>query len=280
MYHFFVKPEEIILYHVNHLHFSEEDGEDLGEAPEFREPSEIGLIRITGSDVNHIRNVLRMKEGEELLLSDGEGMDYHCAIWAFEKDAVLCRILDLETSRTEPAVQFFLFQGLPKADKMEHIVQKSVELGVFEIIPVETARSVVKYDEKKKKSRRERWQKIAEGAAKQSHRGIIPEVKPVMRLPEAMEYAAQLDLVLIPYENFKDMKATKEVISGIHPGMRVGLFIGPEGGFEQEEVNMATERLFQEDSEKKAALISLGNRILRTETAPLMLLSVLLFQLE
>lgn len=290
MNHFFVRPEDIIF---NDNTWNSGDSAEKNEkdtnsgyrgdvaADCVRNPEGLsnkvegpGRIIITGSDVNHIRNVLRMKVGEELLLSDGEGMDYHCEISCFESECVVCRILDTETSRTEPSVKFYLFQGLPKADKMEHIVQKSVELGVFEIIPVETSRTVVKYDDKKKKNRVDRWQKIAEGAAKQSHRGIIPEVKSVMRYSDALKYAAELDLVLIPYENYKDMKATKEVLSKISPGMRVGIFIGPEGGFEQDEISRAEECL------EKADLISLGSRILRTETAPLMLLSVLLFHLE
>ena len=214
-----------------------------------------------------------MKEGEELLLSDGDGKDYHCRIASFEDGEVRCEILDMETSRSEPSVRFYLFQGLPKADKMEHIVQKSVELGVYSIIPVETARSIVKYDAKKQKNKKERWQKIAEGAAKQSHRGMIPEVADIRPLKSALEMAAELDLVLIPYENYKDMKATKETIATIQPGMRVGIVIGPEGGFEQEEVEQAIQKA-------GAVPISLGSRILRTETAPLMLLSVLLFNLE
>lgn len=239
----------------------------------FIEPGNMheGRIWICGSDVNHIRNVLRLKAGAELLLSDGEGTDYHCRIESFdaEKEVVVCRILDTETSRSEPPVQFYLFQGLPKSDKFEHIIQKSVELGVYEIIPVKTARSVVKYDDKKMLSRQSRWQRIAESAAKQSKRGIIPEVKPVMDLKEAVRYAEALDLVLVPYENYKDMKKTKETIARIRPDMRVGIFIGPEGGFEPSEVE-------QTGGEP----ISLGNRILRTETAPLMLLSVLTFSLE
>ena len=249
MNHFFVRPEDV--------------------------RKEEGIIRISGSDVNHILNVLRMKIGEELLLSDGEGYDYHCRITAFEEGGekcVVCEIIDSVTNRSEPSAKFYLFQGLPKADKFEHIIQKSVELGVYEIIPLETSRCVVKYDAKKQKSKAERWGKIAESAAKQSHRGVIPEVKPVMKLHEALEYAGDLDLVLIPYENYKDVKATKETLGKIKAGMRIGIFIGPEGGFEQSEVEQAANR--------GAVPISLGNRILRTETAPLMLLSVLTFQLE
>ncbi|MBR2696066.1 MAG: 16S rRNA (uracil(1498)-N(3))-methyltransferase [Parasporobacterium sp.] len=247
MNHFFVKPENI---------FPDRE-----------------TILIDGSDVNHIKNVLRMKPGESLLLSDGEGKDFHCEIDHFDQeDTIFCRILDTETSRSELSVKFYLFQGLPKSDKLEHIIQKSVELGVYEIIPVRTARSIVKYDAKKQKAKQERWQKIAEGAAKQSKRGIVPEVKAVADFEDALSYAKALDLVLIPYENFKDMKATKETIAAIKPGMSVGIFVGPEGGFEQEEV---------ESAEAKGAVpISLGSRILRTETAPLMLLSVLMFALE
>ena len=232
-----------------------------------------GQICITGDDVNHIKNVLRMKIGEALLISDGEGTDYHCSISAFENEEVLCQVLDKESSSTEPSVSFFLFQGLPKSDKLEHIIQKSVELGVYEVIPVEMVRSVVKYDAKKQKAKQERWQKIAEGAAKQSHRGIIPEVKAPITMKAALDYAKEnLDLILIPYENFKNMKSTKKVISAIQPGMKVGFFVGPEGGLDPTEVKAA--------EEAGAVPISLGNRILRTETAPLMLLSVLMFQME
>ncbi len=232
-----------------------------------------GWISVSGDDVNHIKNVLRMKVGEELLISDGEGTDYHCSISAFENDEVLCQVMDTETSCAEPTVKFYLFQGLPKADKFEHIIQKAVELGVYEIIPVEMARSIVKYDAKKQKTKTERWQKIAEGAAKQSRRGIIPEVKAPMSMGKALEYAKEhLDLIMIPYENFKNMKSTKELISSIKPGMQAGFFVGPEGGFEPSEVKAA--------EEAGAVQISLGSRILRTETAPLMLLSVLMFQME
>lgn len=252
MNHFFANPQQIVL------------GNE----------EEPGSAYITGGDVSHIRNVLRMKVGEELLLSDGQGNDYHCVIAAFEEadePRVLLSVLEAGAARSELPVRFYLFQGLPKADKLETIIQKTVELGVFEIIPVEMARCVVKYDAGKQKKKTERWQKIAESAAKQSKRGIIPQVKEVMRFSEALAYAADLDLVLLPYENYKDMKATKEALSQIRSGMRVGFFIGPEGGFEEKEVQKAMQ---------KAVPISLGSRILRTETAPLMLLSVLSFQLE
>ena len=240
----------------------------------FTEPGNIadGKIYISGSDVNHIKNVLRMKPDEELLISDGTGKDYLCRISDINEKEIICQIISEDVSRTEPTVKFFLFQGLPKADKMEMIIQKSVELGVYEIIPVETSRSVVKYDDKKKRSRQERWQKIAEGAAKQSGRGIIPQVDEIMSFKNALKMAENLDMILIPYENFKDMKATRETIASIKPGMSVGIFIGPEGGFAGNEVDSATEA--------GAYQLCLGSRILRTETAPLMLLSVLMFALE
>ena len=232
-----------------------------------------GRVLIEGTDVNHIKNVLRMKTGEEILVSDGEGTDYVCEIAEMADDEIICRITGEGASLSECPVRFYLFQGLPKSDKFEHIIQKSVELGVYEIIPVNTARTVVKYDDKKAKSKTERWQKIAESAAKQSRRGIIPEVRPVMTFKEAVKYAGEnLSLNIIPYENFKDMKTTKEILSQIEPGMSVGIFIGPEGGLEEKEVLLANEMGIRS--------ISLGNRILRTETAPLMLLSVLTFALE
>jgi len=235
-------------------------------------------ITIEGHDVRHIRNVLRMRPGEELLLSDGAGNDYTCMIEELSDQQVLCQILSREASGTEPSVQVYLFQGLPKSDKLEHIIQKSVELGVFRIIPVETSRSVVKYDPKKLKGKQERWQKISESAAKQSRRGIIPEVDPVTSFPEALRKARDLDLVLIPYENYKDMKATKDILQNIRPGMRIGIFVGPEGGFDAAEVEKACSE--KDAGGAGAQQISLGARILRTETAPLMLLSVIMFQME
>ena len=229
-------------------------------------------VIIEGSDVNHIKNVLRMKPGDQLIVNDGEGAQLLCEIAETGDSTVVCTILSREAAGSEPCVRFYLFQGLPKSDKLEHVIQKSVELGVYEIIPTKTARSIVKYDEKKQKSRIERWQKIAEGAAKQSGRGIIPKVCGIMTFKEALSCAGQLDMVLIPYENFKDMSSTRETISRIKPGSSVGIFVGPEGGFETSEVDQAVEA--------GAQPISLGPRILRTETAPLMLLSVLTFGLE
>ena len=226
---------------------------------------------ITGLDVNHIKNVLRMKPGEEILISSREGGDYFCRVEELEPEYVSAKILEEWENKELPA-RIHLFQGLPKGDKMELIIQKAVELGAFSIIPVETKRCVVKLDVKKAAKKVVRWQQIAESAAKQSKRMLIPEIHEVMTYKQALEFAKQLDVKLIPYELAKGMKETREILSEIKPGQSVGIFIGPEGGFEEEEVAKALEA--------GAHAITLGRRILRTETAGLAILSVLMFQLE
>ena len=232
--------------------------------------SEKHAIHITGSDVNHIRNVLRMKKGEELWISDKE-KEYHCVIDSTEEE-VLLHILYVQEPDYELKNRIYLFQGLPKADKMELIIQKAVELGAYSVVPVSTRRCVVKLDNKKAEKKVARWQQIAESAAKQSKRMLVPEVHSVMTLKEALAFAKELDVLFIPYELTKGMKETKELIRAIEPGKSIGVFIGPEGGFEEEEVAAAMEA--------GAKPITLGHRILRTETAGLAVLSVLMFQLE
>ena len=155
---------------------------------------------------------------------------------------------------------------------MELIIQKAVELGAYAIVPVETKRCVVKLDEKKAAKKTARWQQIAESAAKQSKRMLIPKIHEVMSFQDALKLAEELDIRLIPYELAKGMKETKEILNQIRPGQSVGIFIGPEGGFEENEISQALE--------KGAQAITLGRRILRTETAGLAILSVLMFQLE
>ena len=156
--------------------------------------------------------------------------------------------------------------------QMELIIQKAVELGAYAIVPVETKRCVVKLDEKKAAKKTARWQQIAESAAKQSKRMLIPKIHEVMSFQDALKLAEELDIRLIPYELAKGMKETKKILNQIRPGQSVGIFIGPEGGFEENEVSQALE--------KGAQAITLGRRILRTETAGLAILSVLMFQLE
>ena len=229
-------------------------------------------IHITGSDVNHIRNVLRMKPGEEILVSAQGNLEYRCRIEALEEEEVTAEILYAMESELELPSRIYLFQGLPKGDKMEFIIQKTVELGVHEIIPVASRRCVVKLDEKKAKNKTARWQGISESAAKQSKRMIVPKVHPVMKFGDALEYARSLDLVLIPYERAKGMRHTKELFASIRPGQSVGIFIGPEGGFEQAEVEQAVET--------GAVPVTLGKRILRTETAGMTVLSILMYLRE
>ena len=244
MHHFFVTPEQVKESH----------------------------IYIEGSDVNHVKNVLRMKIGEELEICDGNNKKYLCEIEEMTSDYVCAAIKEELHADTELPSKIYLFQGLPKSDKMELIVQKAVELGAYEIIPVATKRAVVKLDDKKASKKVERWNSIAEGGAKQSGRSFVPEVTSVMSFKEALKYAGTLDVVLIPYELAEGMAETKQVISAIEPGQSVGIFIGPEGGFETAEVEQAMEA--------GAKAITLGKRILRTETAGLTTLSILMYHLE
>lgn len=229
-------------------------------------------IYIEGQDVNHIKNVLRMKTGEQLKISDGNNKRYLCEVETMTAQEVCVRIIEEQQVNTELPSKIYLFQGLPKGDKMELIVQKAVELGVYEVIPVATKRAVVKLDEKKAAKKVERWNGIAESGAKQSGRNVIPSVTKVMSYKEALAYAKELDVILIPYELAEGIAETKQVIEGIKKGASIGVFIGPEGGFETAEVEQAIE--------SGAKAITLGRRILRTETAGLTTLSILMYHLE
>lgn len=245
MYQFFVEPEQI-------------QGKD---------------IYITGNDVNHIKNVLRMKIGEEIAVSNGQdGKEYRCGIVEMDENSVHLELRFVKEDGLELPVRVHLFQGLPKSDKMELIIQKMVELGVYEVIPVATRRCVVKLDEKKAVSKIQRWQQIAEAAAKQSKRRIVPRVSGVMTFAEALQYASQMDLLMIPYELAQGMGKTRELLERIKPGQDIAVFIGPEGGFEEEEVKKA--------GEIGAQAITLGKRILRTETAGMTVMSWIMYQME
>lgn len=241
----------------------------------FVEPSRIQgkRIVITGKDVNHIKNVLRMQPGEELAVSNGEdGKEYRCGIEEIREDEIICSLRFVGEDGVELASKIYLFQGLPKADKMELIIQKSVELGVYEIIPVATRRAVVKLDEKKAKQKISRWQTISETAAKQSKRRIVPRVTHVMSFKEAVTYAKDMQVKLIPYELAEGMEQTKELISGLKPGQDIAVFIGPEGGFDETEIAFARECGIRP--------VTLGKRILRTETAGFTVLAWIMYQLE
>lgn len=240
----------------------------------FVSPEQVGekSITITGSDVNHIKHVLRMAPGEQITVSSGENKEYRCEIRSLSEEQVEAQIMWVQETGVELPSRLYLFQGLPKSDKMELIIQKAVELGVYEIVPTATRRAVVKLDKKKEESKRKRWQGIAESAAKQSKRNLIPQVTQVMSFREAVEYAAGLDVKLVPYELAEGMDAARQVIGSIKPGQSVAVFIGPEGGFAPEEIDYAVEHGFRP--------ITLGRRILRTETAGMTVLSILMYHLE
>lgn len=213
---------------------------------------------ISGDDYNHIKNVLRMNIGEQFLVSCN-GISDLCRLKSFENDIVVAEIVKENYQNTNLPINIHLYQGLPKSDKLELIIQKAVELGVCSVTPVAMKRSIVKIDEKKKKSKTERWQAIATAAAKQSKRTAIPEVREVLSYKEMINAIKKLDLLLVPYECANGMSATKEALSKIKSGMNIGIVIGPEGGFESAEIDAAVEA--------GGKVISLGSRILRTETA-------------
>ena len=229
-------------------------------------------VVIRGSDVNHIRNVLRMRQGEPLFISGGEGTGYECEICHIGTDQVMARILSRSDRTGELPARLHLFQGLPKGDKMELVIQKAVELGVSEVIPVITRRTIVKLDKKKEEAKTARWNAVAESAAKQSGRGVIPVVRGVLSFKEALAYAGPFPVKIIAYERAEGMKTLREQLGRIRPGMDAGIFIGPEGGFEEDEISGA--------ESAGAVPVSLGRRILRTETAGLMVLSVAGYLLE
>lgn len=189
-----------------------------------------------------------------------------------QSDIVKAVIVDINGESRELPVKITLFQGLPKNDKMELIIQKAVELGVAEIVPMATKRAVVKLDAKKAAKKVQRWNEIAKSAAKQSKRGMIPEVKSVMSFKEAVEYGKSMDMLLIPYEDAEGIVHSRQVVESVKGKKSLGIYIGPEGGFPEEEVSLAMEA--------GAEPITLGHRILRTETAGMALLSVLMFMLE
>ncbi len=226
---------------------------------------------LTGSDFNHIKNVLRMREGDTFLVSEN-GISNLCTIASFSDETVIAEITEENYQSTELPVNIYLFQGLPKADKMELIIQKTVELGVHSVIPAEMSRCVVKIEDKKKKNKVERWQAISESAAKQSKRNIIPEIHNIISYKEALKMASDFDLILVPYEAKDGMESTKNALSEIKSGMNIAIFIGPEGGFDEKEIEAA--------KETGARIISLGKRILRTETAALAAVTMCMLHIE
>ncbi len=230
------------------------------------------MINIIGKDVKHIQRVLRYDIGDELTLCDGEGMDYQCKIIKFLDDKIITQIIDENKAYTEPNVKITIYQGLPKSDKMEYIIQKSVELGVDTIIPVAMKTSVVKIDDSKKEEKKvERWNKIAESAAKQSGRGAVPKVEGVMNFSQAIEHCKDSELKILLYE--KEKKLTIHEIFDISNKYKsICVFIGPEGGITEDEIEKA--------KNANIRIVSLGDRILRTETVSTVILSILMYCME
>ena len=229
-------------------------------------------VSITGSDVTHISRVLRMKAGDEITVLDGKGNEYTCRLTSFCDTAVEAEIIEKRPVSSELSSKLYLFQGVPKGDKLDRIVQESVELGVFEIIPVITERTVVKLEDKKNEQRTARYNSIAESAAKQAGRGRIPVVRKAVSWKEALKAAKELDVILFPYELADDMENTRSVLNSLDNTASIGIFIGPEGGFSAEEVEQAVNAGFE--------AVTLGKRILRMETAALVSAALVFHELE
>lgn len=232
-------------------------------------------VFITGSDFNHIKNVLRMKEGDEVsVMIPGCESEYRCEIASFAEEEVKLTIRFIKESNVELPCEVILYQALPKSDKMELIITKSVELGVASIVPVATKRAVVKLDSERSGKKIARWNAISEAAAKQSKRAIIPDVADVMSMEEALSDCSDCEVKIIPYELSDPdlMNRTRSIIGKIAPGEKVAVFIGPEGGFTEEEIKLATDAGCEP--------ITLGHRILRTETAGIVVLSWIMYNAE
>lgn len=227
-------------------------------------------ILITGADVNHIKNVLRFNEGKEILINDRQGKDYQCIISKIDADVIYATIKEVLICEAEPSVKTFLFQSLIKGEKMEFVIQKSIEIGVTQIIPIFTERCVVKIESDKKiDNKLQRWRKIAESAAKQSKRGIIPEISAPLLFHEAIAFAGEhCEASCIPFENEESYHLKTFLKESLYES--IGLFIGPEGGFTEEEISYA--------QEKKVLPVTLGKRILRSETAGLVVLANIMYE--
>ncbi|MDP4091863.1 MAG: 16S rRNA (uracil(1498)-N(3))-methyltransferase [Bacillota bacterium] len=226
-------------------------------------------IIITGEDFNHIKNVLRLRKGEELVICDGAGKDFRTRLEYFDANSVVLCPIESWKTQTEPPVGITLFQGLPKSDKMDFIIQKSVELGVNRVVPVITERTVVKLGNKPDIDKKvSRWQKISLEAAKQCNRGIIPHIDEPVIFKEALLKAQENDLNIIPFEKENITPLRKSLIPDCR---KISFFIGPEGGFSDKEIEDAVN--------KNVIPVTLGPRILRTETAGIVVLSILMYEL-
>lgn len=225
-------------------------------------------VVITGDDVTHISKVLRLRHNDEITVCDPDGIDCLCRIEMVEKDSVTAQIVSRVPSLTEPPVKITLFQGVPKGDKLDTVVQKCVELGAMRVVPVAMKRSVAIIKDKEKKQ--QRLQKIALEAAKQCNRAIVPQIDAVMTFDEAIGCSSDFDLKLLPYEAEKST-GMKEALKGSADAKNICIFIGPEGGFDESEVEKARSSGFE--------TVSMGPRIMRTETAPLAAITAVMYEL-
>ena len=233
-------------------------------------------IEIIGEDIKHIKKVLRKKVEDEITICDKESsQDYLCKIAKIDDEKIECEILEKIEGIVEPRIKVTIFQGLPKADKMELIIQKSVELGVNEITPVEMNRTTVKFDNKDKEKKLQRWRKISEVASKQCGRNIIPDIKEIINVKNICNLCPNYDIVLVAYENEKTNRLKDEIKklkNNTKKDLKIGVVIGPEGGIEEKEIEIL--------KQSNAKIITLGKRILRTETVALNILSILMYELE
>lgn len=232
-------------------------------------------IKILGEDVNHIRNVLRLEKGEQIKVCDKDlSKNYICEIIALSKEYINCIIIEETELDAEGNVNLTVYQGLPKADKMELIIQKCTELGVSSFVPVEFSRSIVKLNQKDSYKKIERWQKIAEMAAKQSKRDLVPEIKNLININTLCSRVENYDLVLLAYENEDKNSLKNELlkIKNTEDKIKIAVIIGPEGGIEEKEVEVL--------KNSGAKVVTLGKRILRTETAALSMASIIMYELE
>lgn len=231
------------------------------------------IIEILGQDVNHIINVLRLKNEDEIQVCTIEDIiqNYIVKIIKYEKEKVTCKIICELNTNVETNINVSIYQGLPKADKMELIIQKTTEIGVKKIIPVQMERSIVKLNEKDVKKKIERWQKIAEVAAKQSKRDIIPKIGNVIKIQNLCDKIKEYDLFIVAYENEEEI-TLKQILKQNKQVKNIGVLVGPEGGIEEKEI--------QQLVQSGAKVVSLGKRILRTETAPIAITSNIIYEFE
>ena len=233
---------------------------------------ENNIINILEDDVNHIINVLRLKKEDEIQVCNQDTSEnYIVKITEYSKEKVFCEIIEKIESKVETNINITIYQGIPKADKMELIIQKTTEIGVKNIVPVAMERSIVKLNEKDAKKKIERWQKIAEVASKQSKRDIIPQIGNIIKISEMCDIIKEYDLFIVAYEN-EEQVSLKTILKENKDVKKIGILVGPEGGIDNKEIEKLKQR--------GAILVSLGKRILRTETAPIVIASNIIYELE